>query len=253
MVYCGKSGFLNAAESIGKYDQAASANWHATASYLAIENKSFILLDIGSTTSDLILVDEGRVINEAYSDQERMREGSLVYTGFTRTPVMAVVNKVQFEGRWQSIAAELFASMADVYRITGELQEEQDLMPAADGGDKTREASIRRLARMLGTDVTEHECQDKYLALAQTIAEEQLETIRQNLDQLLRDCHYSAAKPFNIIGAGSGRQVARKLAKAGDYIYVDIETLLSGKESLLPRTGDCAAAFAVAQLARVNL
>ncbi|NKB36799.1 MAG: H4MPT-linked C1 transfer pathway protein [Gammaproteobacteria bacterium] len=253
MVYCGESGFLAIAESIEKHNQAASANWHATASYLALQNEKFVLIDIGSTTTDLILVDRGRVINKAYTDQERMREASLVYTGFTRTPVMAVVNKVQFEGVWQSIAAEFFATMADVYRITGELHENQDLMPAADGGKKTREASIRRLARMLGADALEYEDQDRYLPLAHYIAAQQLKTIEENLDQMLRHCHYSLAKRPDIVGAGTGRHLARKLAEARNYAYIDIESLISGNESLFAKTGDCAAALAVAQLARVKL
>ena len=128
-VYAGGAGMLSLAGAREEYAHVASANWHATASLLCAQKRDFILVDIGSTTTDLVLVADAKILNRACNDQERLREGGLVYTGLTRTPVMAVVRELMFQGRRQPVMAELFATMADVYRITGELETGQDLMP----------------------------------------------------------------------------------------------------------------------------
>src|SRR5665809_88106 len=55
----------------------------------------------------------------------------------------------------QRIAGERFATMADIYRLTGELPEDADPYPAADLRGKTKQESAARLARMLGRDASE--------------------------------------------------------------------------------------------------
>jgi uncharacterized hydantoinase/oxoprolinase family protein len=49
-----------------------------------------VLIDIGSTTTDLVRFGGGRVQYRGYTDGERLRSEELVYTGAIRTPIMAV-------------------------------------------------------------------------------------------------------------------------------------------------------------------
>ena len=249
-VYAGNAGLLPLETAIEHFDQVASANWHATASYLCTQQPDFVLMDIGSTTTDLILAAHGDILNRAYSDQERLAEGGLVYTGLTRTPVMAVVQEVEFAGQRQAVMAELFATMADVYRITGELDPGKDLMPTADGADKSLPSSGRRLARMLGTDFDEEEPGEDLRMVAEYIADQQLQLIEQKLDHLLE--LHGMQKEVEIIGAGAGRMLAEKIANRKAYMYTDMDTLLGFSAPEFSGLADCAAAFAVAQLARIK-
>lgn len=248
LVYAGPAGFLEVSEAMQRYQIVASANWHATASYTASQLEECILVDMGSTTTDMIVVKDGKVASRGYTDQERMVEDELLYTGLTRTPLMAVVSRVPMAGKWQSVAAEQFATMADVYRITGELDESHDLLPAADGGNKQVVDSMRRLARMLGSDLSGHDYHEDYHRLAEYIAEQHVYRISQSLHRLLS----TNMLPFRplIVGAGVGRRLIAKLALRHDYEYTDIEHMLKANENLRAKAADCAAAVSVAQLAR---
>ena len=68
----------------------ASANWHASAALVALKLRDALFIDIGSTTTDIIPVVAGRVAAVGYSDAERLASGELVYTGMTRSFVMAL-------------------------------------------------------------------------------------------------------------------------------------------------------------------
>jgi probable H4MPT-linked C1 transfer pathway protein len=120
-IFAGKAGWLATAEVKEHATSIASANWLASASYAARKCARGIVVDIGSTTTDIIEFRDGRIWYRGYSDGERLRTGELVYTGVLRTPVMAVVQWVPFEGEWQTLASEQFATLADVYQLTGQL------------------------------------------------------------------------------------------------------------------------------------
>ena len=249
-VFAGKSGFILPSDSERKFEKVASANWCATATFVAKTCQTGILIDIGSTTSDLIPFKDGLLVNCGDSDQQRLGVDELVYTGIVRTPVMAVVNKVPFREKWQHIAAEHFASMSDVYRITSELDESRDLMPTADGEGKTTGHSMRRLARMLGMDYSQNEDDNDLMALAEYVAAQQLELLERALDTVFASMDMTSMP--GIIGAGAGRFVAAKLARKNSYPYRDIEELINCDEKQLKKAADCATAVSVARLLCVN-
>ena len=150
--YAGGRGFLDAADALRDPGAVASANWVATAALVAARQPAALLVDVGSTTTDLIPVMNGQVRAVGKDDAGRLVTGELVYTGVVRTPVMALAERAPFAGEWVPLMAEFFATTADLYRVLGRLPEGADQHPAADGGEKTVEASARRLARMLGRD-----------------------------------------------------------------------------------------------------
>jgi uncharacterized hydantoinase/oxoprolinase family protein len=90
------------------------------------------------------------VAAQGYTDGERLAERELVYTGVVRTPVMAVARSAPFKGRMQGVAAERFATMADVWRLLGALPAGADPYPTPDLKGKSTQESATRLARMLG-------------------------------------------------------------------------------------------------------
>ena len=117
-IYAGEAGFLASGDAKRHAIEVASANWHATASLVARRHADGLLVDAGTTTTDLIPIKAGKVAARGATDAERLTEGELLYTGVVRTPVMAVAHSAPFKRRVQRIAAERFATMADVWRLS---------------------------------------------------------------------------------------------------------------------------------------
>jgi probable H4MPT-linked C1 transfer pathway protein len=248
-VFAGMQGFLPL-PIVQTADLAiiASANWLATARYAAAHVSEALLIDVGSTTSDLFLIGNRQLWVRGYTDHERLRYDELVYTGVVRTSLMSFARRVIFEGEWVNVMAEHFASTADVYRLTGDLQEHTDQVPAADDGEKTREGSIRRLARLVGQDVAMC-APSSWEALALHFKEKQLQRLTDAAMRQLSRGLTDANIP--IIGAGCGRFLVRELAERLRRPYNDFDELVSlDRRNGDFQTADCAPALAVAFLAR---
>ncbi len=249
-VYGGDAGWLSPRAASDAAAVVASANWLALASLVARHVAQGVLLDIGSTTTDVILLEHGEVRCQGRDDGTRLASGELVYTGVVRTAVMAVCRQVPVRGIWQHLAAEHFATMADVYRLLGQLDESHDQMATADGRGKNIEASARRLARMLGRDLDV----DASLADMQGVARHLAAMQRREIEdavalQASRAEHAGSALP--IIGAGAGAFVAAQVAHAQGRRYLPFQALLKSvtNSALAAEATLAAAAVAVAKLA----
>lgn len=245
-VYAGRAGFLDLEKAATAAASIASANWMASASLVADRMPSALLVDVGSTTTDLIPVQGGRVHARGEADAERLAAGELLYTGIVRTPVMALAPRVPFAGAWVPLMAEYFATAADVHRICGGLPEGADQHPSADGGEKTVTASARRLARMIGRDLDSADA-DAWRALAEWLVRAQARAIGDACDRLLSRRLLPADAP--IVGAGVGRFVAARIAEERDRPYLDFGSLVAAGEAERGRAADCAPAVGVAWLA----
>jgi len=245
-IYAGHVGFVPAAAAPAYADAIASANWHATGSALARICGDGVVIDIGSTTTDVVAFAGKILCFRGYRDRERLEAGELVYSGAVRTPVMALAPALPFRGRLVPLMAEHFATTADIHRLTGELPEGADLHPTADGGPKTREASARRLLRMVGEDLGPASPAQAE-GLAAFAAEVQLHRLHGALAQVLSAGGVPADAP--VVGAGVGRFLAERLARRIGRPYLDAGTLLAGSPELATAASDCAPAVAVARLA----
>lgn len=241
-VYAGESGFVDPGEARARSARVASANWLATTSWLARRYKSGVLLDIGSTTTDIIPFRNGKAYTTGQSDFERLRSGELLYTGIVRTPVMALVRRVPYGGQWQPVVAETFATMADVYRLTGDLKPHHDLMDTADGRGKSEVDSARRLARMLGLDLEADASLEDWIRLARYISREQIKIINEVLFRI------AAGRARLLVGAGSGRFLVEELARYQGCEAVAFDAHLEMDDILRDKASDCATAVSVAQL-----
>lgn len=248
-LYAGPKGFVGATEAARLHRFIASANWYATAAWLARCQPRGILVDIGSTTTDLLPFRDGTLKNTGYTDQERLAGGELVYTGVVRTPVMAVVQQVPFGGVWLGVANEHFATMGDVYRVLGWLPPDADLHPTADGRDKTPVDSSRRLARMIGADLVDGSERD-WRNLAAFIADRQLDSLSLACQRIFS---LGLAADVPLVGAGAGRFLAQRLAQRLGRDYIDSDTLLGKATQGNMASAICAPAAAVALLAHAEV
>ena len=250
--YAANKGFVAIAQVADNTDYIASTNWHASASLIAQYCPDAVLVDIGSTTSDIIAIQFGKVLSSALSDASRLQHDSLVYTGVIRTPVMALAHKLPLENVETNVMAEYFATMADVYRLTGDLDEAADMAETADGKGKSLPESARRLARMVGYDF-EDKAMDVWITLAFSCKAAQL---RQLKAAVLK--HLKPNTP--LIGAGVGSFLVSALAQELNAAYWSVDAILASKMPIksesTPKTISnyglalevCFPAYAVAQL-----
>jgi probable H4MPT-linked C1 transfer pathway protein len=246
--FAGPAGLVGAEQALAQPESVASANWLASAQFAAQRQRNALFLDVGSTTSDLLLIVDGAPRYAGYTDAARLVAEELVYTGVTRTPVMALARSVPFGDDEEPLMAELFATAADVHRLTGALPEDADQLPTADGRDKSLESSARRLARMLGRDC-EREPADlaPWRRVAQVLSEAQLRRLHDAAARLLSRGLLDDAAP--VLGAGVGRFLARDLAARLARPYVDFAALISGSDEAKEWAARCAPAAALAMLA----
>ena len=244
-IYAGPAGFLTPRDAARKTGAVASANWAASAQLVASLLPDGLFVDIGSTTTDLVPIRDGMLEVRGFGDADRLACAELVYTGVVRTPIMALANRIPFNGQWIPVMAEYFATTADVYRLTGELPEGADQLPSADNGGKTVRDSARRLARMIGRDL-ESAPLAQWKQCARKLADLQLLQIRQACDRVLS----RTVDQSPVVGAGTGRFLARKLAADLGRPYCDFDSLIDAAPDAASWASSCAPAVAVALMAR---
>ena len=238
--------FVGISDALSRWAEIASANWRATAQLVAKSLPQALVLDVGSTTTDIVVVSGGQVMARSPDDHGRLACEELLYTGVVRTPVMALATQVPFGGEWVGLMAEHFATAADIYRITGELEPAFDQARTADGGGRSRQESMRRLARMIGSDL-EHAPGDAWERLARWLAHAQLQRVRHGCDRQLSRGLIGPDAP--IVGLGVGRFVAAKLAAALERPFVDFAELTGVAREHAVAADVCGPALAVARLA----
>jgi (4-(4-[2-(gamma-L-glutamylamino)ethyl]phenoxymethyl)furan-2-yl)methanamine synthase len=226
--FMGLKGFGDATAASANTDAVASANFLATARLVASKRKGALLIDMGSTTTDIILCDRP----QGLSDAERLQTGELVYTGLTRTPVPSVTTRGVLAGQWQGLARDCFATMGDVRRVLGELPDDVDLHDTADGRGKSVGESLRRLARGFGRDGEERHL-DVWRVAAAHIRDEQLRSIYDGAIQVLSRPGVDISG--GVIAAGIGARDVEMIAQRlglpcmtfGDLIGASGEVRLS--------------------------
>jgi len=145
--------FLSIDEVRAQPDQVASANWHALSLWAAQEIESpALLIDVGSTTTDIIPILPATVATTSQTDFDRLSAGELVYIGGGRTPVCALVSQLPFRGKSVPVMREVFATTDDCALVLGWSDEAADDRMTSDGGPRTVAAAVNRLARMIGLD-----------------------------------------------------------------------------------------------------
>lgn len=183
--------------------QLSAANWLVSADYLQMEYPDAVLVDMGSTTTDIIplpLFDE--LIN--ISDLRRLQKGYLVYTGLLRTAVPALLHSVQLDGVDTLISSELFAVSADAHRALGNISEEEYSIPTPDGAPKSENASLQRLARLVCADLDEigEQC---VKSIARQFWDKQYSCIKEQVKRVMEESDAS-----RLITAGIGSRLLHK-------------------------------------------
>ncbi|MBV9817037.1 MAG: hypothetical protein JOZ07_01650 [Solirubrobacterales bacterium] len=217
--------------------RCAAANWIATALLVARAAPDAILVDCGSTTTDVVPIAGGRVRAAGRTDVERLLAGELVYTGALRTNVAAIVDAVPIGGAPCPVSAELFAIAADAHLLAGRLRPEQCPCGFPDGRGTTPAEVRARLARVVCAD-PEQLAPGDLEAIADAVLEAQVDAIARALRRIAG----GFADPPEVVAVGVGAFLARAAAGRCGLMTRGGAGPLSGP------AGDVAAAVALSVL-----
>lgn len=182
-IYTSDGRFVQPAEARLEPLRVGAANWAATANLVGRTYPTSILIDIGTTSADLIPIVNGKVVAQGSTDPERLLTGELVYTGALRTPVEAVAPRVPLWGGSAGVAAEGFALMGDVHLWLGRLRPEDYTCPTPDNRPATREFAGERLARSVCGD-REMLSESEIDTIARALATAQVRSVKEALERL---------------------------------------------------------------------
>lgn len=220
--------------------QTAAANWLALATFAGryAPKGPALLIDVGSTTTDVVPLREGRPVPRGRTDPERLESQELVYTGVRRTPVCALRGDV---------AAELFATTLDVYLLMGWIAEDAGDTRTADGRPATKVAAEARLARMLGADLETSTAKERQ-NLANLVAMRQTMMVHSAIQHVVKRL---PRFPEIVVLAGEGEFLARNALTdpIPPHNRLPVQQVVSLSAELGPAVSQAACAHALARLA----
>ncbi len=193
--------------------KTAAANWHALANYCArfLSGGNGLLVDVGSTTTDVIPIVDGRVTARGLTDTQRIIHGELAYTGVVRSPVCSLIQTASIGGSDVPVAQELFATMIDAHLITGNISGNLAETRTADGRPAKLPSAMQRMARMLCADRGEIDNRIiEQIAATAVAAQEAL--IRTAVERVFNDTFGEHdASAVDLVVSGEGSWMARKI------------------------------------------
>jgi probable H4MPT-linked C1 transfer pathway protein len=217
----------------------AASNWMATATWVAARIPNCLVLDTGSTTTDILPILDGRVATSGRNDLERLSTGELVYTGALRTNLAAIAQAVPVSGRFCPVASEYFSISGDIHLILGNLRAYEYSCPTPDGQPASVDSARRRVARLVCAD-TEMLNAVQIDEIARYLADRQIRQIQGSMAQVAE--RLPSIKNHPAIILGSGAFLAEAAARMAGF---EIGTIM---DNLGQRESAVAPSLAVAQL-----
>lgn len=202
--------FVGSETAKDQFLSIAAANWSAGSHWLGRKYSEGLALwiDIGSTTTDIIPILDGKPIPLGITDPQRIQSGELVYTGVRRTPLCALMG---LNG-----ATEFFATTDDLFGILGDMPEYSNDCDTADGKPRTQIARRLRMARMLGGDLG-------------TTSEDEIVGLTHSLRKVMVD---RIANSIETIQSRVGREIGRFLVSgSGEFFARQIHQEIRGDSS----------------------
>jgi probable H4MPT-linked C1 transfer pathway protein len=200
------------AEARARAPEIAAANWLASALAVAALYPDALMIDVGSTTTDVVPITAGRVAAAGRTDLHRLLAGELVYTGALRTNLAAIAPRVPVRGAPCPVASELFAISADVHLILAHISPGAYTCPTPDGRPATVEFARERVGRLVCADA-EQLAADELDAIAAFLYAEQVRQIEAAVRRVGE--RLGGDSPAVPLGAGAflAREAAERLGR----------------------------------------
>ena len=211
-------------QKYGNYQSVASMNWHIIANYLKSFYKNIIAIDLGSTTTDFILIKNSKCINKRIDDYTGLSSSELLYTGALRTPVFSVLKNIKYKNQSYNLIPEFYATMGDIYRLLGIISIKDDYSDTADGRSKSKKNSLVRISRSLGIDYTVNHSQ-LIMSISKKIMSEHLDQISYTMKGHM-DKNFNDINDLQFIGMGVGEPIIKILCKKNKWDYLGLNNFL---------------------------
>jgi probable H4MPT-linked C1 transfer pathway protein len=204
--------------------KVASANWTATGWLVSRKVNECIVIDVGSTSTSIIPIFNGKVAAWGKTDLEKLMIGELVYTGSLRTNVAAIVQEVPVRNGIASVSSEFFVQSGDVHLLLGNIKTEDYTVETPDGKGISHNDVLSRLAHLLCAD-TNMLSERELTKIANFIYHKQLDQITKSAKEVVKK-HKQKNKnkiPAVVTGFGQEFLAAKAARKAGikEVIYLD--------------------------------
>ncbi|MDP7078514.1 MAG: hydantoinase/oxoprolinase family protein [Candidatus Undinarchaeales archaeon] len=223
----------------------AAANWYASAFLAAKRFPDALLLDTGSTSTDIIPIIDGIVAPKGGTDLERLGTGELVYTGLLRTNLAAVSQFAEIGGIRYGVSSELFAQSADVHLVLENIDEERYTCDTLDGRGVTVPEAMARICRVVCADMTQLSTDD-IRELSRFFADRQIEAVRNGIATV---CAGIRSTPPLAIVAGIGAEALARPAA----VRAGIGCVRSFSQAFGDGSGDVAPSVGLAHMVREDL
>jgi len=222
-IYSSKYGIIENSKKLN-HQTVASMNWHIIADYLRSIRKNLIAIDLGSTTTDIILIRNHKCINKRVDDLSGLISSELLYTGILRTPIFSIIKRIRISDKYYHLIPEYYATMADVYRLLDIITLKEDYSDTADGRSKSKSDSLARVSRSLGFD---YKPKNKKLiiSICEKIMSEHLDQISYNIEDHVNK-NYKHTKSLEFVGLGVGKSIIKKICMRNKWFYKDIGNLI---------------------------
>ncbi len=227
----------------------AASNWHALATWAGrmCPTGDSLLIDIGSTTTDIIPILNGLPNAIGFNDRTRLESRELLYLGVDRTPLAMLTGEVELGGMTIGLARENFATTLDLHLIFDEIAEDPQNIETANGRPATKTAATDRLCRMICADRNELSGEE-LLELARFLRRTETELVVKALKCAWR----SESVPKCVLVSGTGEFLAREAIGSSEMNWTGVE-VHSLANLLGPQRSKAACADALSQLASERL
>jgi len=224
----GVDGILNVNEVAQDPIKVAAANWMATAQISSKILRDCIMIDVGSTTTDIIPIKNGLECAKGRSDLERLRTGELVYTGVLRTNVATIVDKVPLDDGWVRVSSELFAITADIHLVLDNIKKDDYTCDTPDGEGKSKKDCMQRISRVVCGDLEILSPSD-IEKISEYIYKKQIQQILEALLEVSKREEIS-----KVVTTGLGMDIlADKTCEAAGFVAVGMDKLLKKEECVV--------------------
>ncbi|MHA2232232.1 MAG: hydantoinase/oxoprolinase family protein [Candidatus Hodarchaeales archaeon] len=222
--YTVNGSFLPPEKAISNWLEIAASNWHATATIVGRFFLDALLVDIGSTTTDIIRIYKGKPCPQGFTDTKRLQTGELVFVGALRTNLATLSNELLIDDVPTQTSSEIFACTADILRVLGKIKSEDYTIPTPDGKSASRKHCLGRIARVVCADrntLREEQITDLarqlLLCLIQRIQQSVKRQVRSNLSWPPK-CTVLAGIGAKTLGLDVVAEIPTKIAYLSDII-----------------------------------
>jgi len=232
-IYSSESSFISMAQATEQWLEVSATNWIVSANYLGMKFPNVIMIDIGTTTTDIIPINDGKVVAEGYTDLERLISNELIYTGLLRSNIATILSEVKLQGKIIPVSSELFATIGDAFYLLELITSDEFSSETANGKSVTKENSLARIARVICADINQLS-ENEIKQIAKQAVNKQLEILTRALQKVLKNYHERYNMNPQIILMGSGaKPIGISLLRAnGIYEETLIDDLLSKEKSI---------------------